>query len=83
MLCTLVGVKRGSFTNSDGDKVNYGHLFVVYDFEEITEDVAGQQANKVKFDYDGVGELLKLTYPVKADLQINLNGKCTKVVVSK
>lgn len=82
MLCSLVGVKRGTF-QSDGDTIRYGHLFVVYDFDDISEDSAGQQANKVKFDYDGVGELLGLTFPCKVDLQINLNGKCTKVILSK
>lgn len=78
---TLVGVKRGEFTNQDGENVKFGHLFVISDFEEGTEGVSGKEASKVKFDYDSVGDLLGITFPVQVDLQMNLKGKCTQVIL--
>lgn len=84
MICTLIGVKRGIFQNSDGQDVRYGHLFVNYGFDNVDEDCAGQEAAKIKFDYDGVSDLINagLTYPCKVDLQFNPKGKCTKVILT-
>lgn len=78
---TLVGVKRGEFTNQNGDNVKFSHLFLVGEFEEGTEGFAGMEALKVSFDYDAVGDLLGLTYPQQVDLQFNAKGKCTKLIL--
>ena len=84
MICTLTGVKRGVFQNSDGQDVRYGHLFVNYDFDNVDEDCAGQEAAKVKFDYEGVCDLIDsgLTYPCTVDIQFNAKGKCTQVILA-
>lgn len=86
MVSKLVGVKRGIFQNQDGQEIRFGHLFVVYDFDNPNEDCVGQEAGKVKFDYDGASELIELglILPCDIDLQFNSKGKCIKVeLVSK
>lgn len=84
MLCTLVGVKRGIFQNAEGQDVKYGHLFVFYDFDNLDDDCVGQEAAKIKFDYDGASDLIQsgLTYPLQVDLQFNSKGKCTQVILA-
>ncbi len=81
MKYTLVGVKRGEFTTDGGDRLKYGHLFAVSDFDPGTEGVAGREAMKVKFDYDSVGDLLNLTYPIEVELVFNAKGKCVQVIL--
>ena len=83
MECTLVGVSRLKFDNSSGDTVKCGYLYVNADFDEGQEDCAGIQCAKVNFDYDEISALADLQFPVFVDLQINLKGKCTKVILKK
>lgn len=83
MLCTLVGVKRGIFQNAEGQDVKYGHLFIVSDFDNSDSDCIGQEASKVKFDYEGASDLIQsgLTFPCDVDVQFNSKGKCIQVIL--
>lgn len=81
MEAILHGVNRISFKNSDGDLVRMGFLYVESDFDDDVEECAGRQVAKMTFDYDAVEELLGLHFPVPVDLQINLKGKCKKVIL--
>lgn len=83
MEAILHGVNRISFKNSDGDLVRMGFLYVESDFDEDTEECAGRQVAKMSFDYDAIPELIGLHFPVSVDLQINLKGKCKKVILKK
>lgn len=82
MECTLVGVSRLKFNNNSGDTVKCGYLYVTTDFDEGQEDCAGIQCAKVNFDYDEIPALTDLQFPARVELQINLKGKCTKVILT-
>lgn len=79
----LMGVSRTSFKDNSGDLVRLGYLYVLSDFDEDQEECAGQQVAKMTFDYDSVKELMDLHFPIAVDLQINLKGKCKKVILKK